>query len=68
MLFIHDVVPIADEKLNVFKVSDDIYFFLIPGKFIGYNAGNVYNCVSFKINVVFKLNPRTLPIEYVLSV
>ena len=68
MLFINDVVPIADEKLDVFKVCDDIFIFLIPSKFNGYNAVNVYNGISADTYDVFKLNPKTLPIEYVLSV
>ena len=67
-LFINDVVPIADENLDVFKFCDDIFIFLIPSKFNGYNAVNVYNGVSAEIYDVFKLNPSTLPIENVLSV
>jgi hypothetical protein len=54
MLFINDVVPIADEKLDVFKVCDDIFIFLIPSKFNRYNAVNVYNGVSLEIYNVFK--------------
>ena len=52
----------------MFKVCDDIFIFLIPSIFNGYNAVNVYNGVSAYTYDVFKLKPRTLPIEYVLSV
>ena len=68
ILLINDVVPLADEKLDVCNVCDDIFIFLIPSKFNGYNAVNVYNGVSADTYDVFKLNPSTLPIENVLSV
>jgi hypothetical protein len=61
-------VPIADVKLLVINVCDDILIFLIPSKFNGYNAVNVYNGISADTYDVFKLNPNILPIEYVLFV
>ena len=63
MLFINDVLPIADEKLFVINVCDDILIFLIPSKFNGYIAVNVYNGNSVDVYDVFKSNPSTLPIE-----
>ena len=47
---------------------DDIFNFLMPSKFNGYNAVKVYNGVSVDVYDVFKLKPNILPIGYVLSV
>ncbi len=59
---INDVLPFTDEKLFVFNICNDIFILLIPNKFNGYNAVNVYNDVSAVIYDVFKLKPYILPI------